>query len=211
MRVVYLHGFASSPQSSKAQYFARRLGEAGVRLEIPRLDCGRFEDLTITGQLEVVANAVGGAREPAVLIGSSLGGYLAALYASRHPDQAGRLVLLAPAFRFAERWRQRYTPEEFEAWRRRGWAPVYHYGTKRQERLNYSFFEDACRYELEPSFPQPALILHGTADPVVPYQISYECASKRSNIRLVPFEAGHELTEVLPELWREISNFLELL
>ena len=42
--------------------------------------------------------------EPLVLMGSSLGGYLAALYAERHPKAVDRLVLIAPAFGFLQRW-----------------------------------------------------------------------------------------------------------
>jgi len=59
-------------------------------------DEGRFEALTISGQLQ--GDRAGRRRSSVILMGSSLGGYLAALYASRHPDQVERLVLLAPAF-----------------------------------------------------------------------------------------------------------------
>jgi hypothetical protein len=104
-RIVYLHGFASSRHSSKAQFFARKFAARGVAMEIPQLDEGRFEELTISGQLGVIERAVGG--QPAILIGSSLGGYLSALYASRHGDQIEKLVLLAPAFQFPRRWRER--------------------------------------------------------------------------------------------------------
>lgn len=96
-RYVYLHGFASSPQSGKAQFFCKRLAEQGIDLAIPALDGGDFEHLTVTGQLHVVDAAVAG--EPAVLFGSSLGGYLAALYAARHAN-IRKLILLAPAFQF---------------------------------------------------------------------------------------------------------------
>ena len=93
MRVLYLHGFASGPSSGKAQWFRRAFAERGIELEIPDLVEGGFENLTITGQLGVIERAAKG--EPVSLIGSSMGGYLAALYASRHPE-AARLVLLAP-------------------------------------------------------------------------------------------------------------------
>jgi pimeloyl-ACP methyl ester carboxylesterase len=93
-RVVYLHGFASSPLSGKAQFFRRKFEALGIAMEIPRLDEGRFEELTISSQLAVIEQAVGG--QPAILIGSSLGGYLAALYASRHPSRVEKLVLSAP-------------------------------------------------------------------------------------------------------------------
>ena len=164
-RLVYLHGFASSPQSGKAQFFRRRLAEKGLDLEIPALDAGDFEHLTITGQLQVVDTAVSG--QPAILFGSSLGGYLAALYAARHVN-IQKLILLAPAFQFPDRWRQRYPPEELETWRRNGSAPVYHYGFQKEMPLGYQLMEDSRNYEGEPEFTQPALVLHGTGDTVVP-------------------------------------------
>src|SRR5262245_28397540 len=83
MRYVYLHGFASGPQSRKAQFFREKLASVGVALEIPALDEGDFEHLTITRQLAFLTRLLLG--EPVVLMGSSMGGYLAALYASHHP------------------------------------------------------------------------------------------------------------------------------
>src|SRR3712207_248123 len=99
MRVLYLHGFASGPSSGKAQFFRARLAERGVQLEIPDLVEGDFENLTITGQLAVIERTARG--DPVVLMGSSLGGYLAALYASSHPEVT-KLILMAPAFYFPQ-------------------------------------------------------------------------------------------------------------
>jgi hypothetical protein len=205
-RIVYLHGFASSPHSSKARFFQRKFAERGVPMEIPRLDEGRFEELTISGQLGVIERAVG--EQPAILMGSSLGGYLAALYASRHPTKIEKLVLLAPAFQFPRRWRQRYSDQDWERWKREGSTPVFHYGEGREQRLGYQFVEDAAQYEDEPEFPQPALILHGVRDDVVPAGISRVYAARHPNSRLVLFESGHELTDVLEPMWLEILNFL---
>ena len=60
-------------------------------------------------------------KEPVTLMGSSLGGYLAALYAARHAE-VERLVLMAPAFCFPRRWAARYGREPREVretrWRR---------------------------------------------------------------------------------------------
>jgi hypothetical protein len=206
MRVVYLHGFASSPLSSKAQFFRRKFEVRGVAIEIPRLDEGRFEELTISGQLGVIERTVGG--QPAILMGSSLGGYLAALYASRHPDRVERLVLLAPAFQFSRRWRERYSDQDWERWRRQGSAAVFHYGDGRERRLGFQFVEDAARYEDEPVFPQPALILHGTGDTVVPAEVSSAYASRNGRVELILMESGHELTDVLEPMWIHVSRFL---
>jgi len=216
MRVVYLHGFASSPQSSKARFFEGKFAQAGVAFEAPQLDEGEFRDLTISGQILVVGNAVSAHREklakgePLVLMGSSLGGYLAALYAERHPEAVDRLVLIAPAFGFLMRWRARLSIKEIEQWKREGSIPIYHYGSKTEQRLGYQFLEDATQYDAVPDFHQRALILHGTEDTVVPSQVSRDFALEHTRVRLALFKSGHELTDVLEGLWRETSVFLEI-
>jgi uncharacterized protein len=206
-RFVYLHGFASSPQSSKAQFFRKRFRAKGLTLEIPSLDGGDFTSLSITGQLAVVDAAVG--DEPTILIGSSLGGYLAALYAARN-SKIEKLVLLAPALRFPSRWRERYSPEDLQRWQRDGSVPVFHYGYGREIPLGYQIMEDAQNYEDEPEFTQPALVLHGRADLVVPASISTSFAERHLNVSLRLFDSGHELADVLEDLWDETEAFLAL-
>lgn len=207
-RIVYLHGFASSPQSGKAQYFKQKFAGCGVPMEIPQLDEGNFEALTITGQLGVVDRAVAG--QPAVLMGSSLGGYLAALYAARHPQNVERVILMAPAFRFPSMWRRRYTAQELEEWKRTGMSPVFHYGYGAEKMLGYQFLEDSQLYEEEPEFRQPGLIFHGTADDVVPAEFSRAFAATHKNAELRLLESGHELKDVLEPMWTATRQFLEL-
>jgi hypothetical protein len=204
-RVVYLHGFASSPESGKARFFAAKLAELGVEVHVPALEAGDFRHLTVTGQLEAIDRAVAG--RPAQLIGSSLGGYLAALYAARHPE-IERLVLMAPAFQFHRRLSERYTPEELAAWRRDGSVAVFHYGRERNELLGYQFLEDAARFEPEPEFAQPALIFHGVNDPVVPAAVSEAYAARRPNVILHLLGSGHELTDVVDSMWSIARPFL---
>jgi pimeloyl-ACP methyl ester carboxylesterase len=206
MRIVYLHGFASSPQSGKASFFAQKFAAAGVPFTAPQLDEGNFEGLTISGQLGVIEKAVHG--EPVVLMGSSLGGYLAALYAARHPE-IEKLVLLAPAFEFPTRWRARYSDEELEHWRRRGTIPFFHYGFKEERGLGFQIVDDARKYEDEPAFHQPALVLHGRKDDVVPPALSKAFAEGHPNVILRLLDSGHELTDVLEDLWMETATFLK--
>jgi len=206
MRIVYLHGFASSPESGKARFFAGKFRELGVPFTAPHLDEGNFEGLTISGQLRVIEKAVGG--EPVVLMGSSLGGYIAALYAARSV-QVDKLVLLAPAFHFPTRWRARYSAEELELWRRGGTIPFFHYGFKEERGLGFQIVEDARKYEDEPAFRQPALVLHGRKDDVVPAELSKAFAEGHPNVTLRLFDSGHELTDVLEELWAETATFLK--
>jgi len=205
LRVLYLHGFASSPESRKARFFSERLRQHGFTVDTPDLAEGNFSQLTITGQLKVVEQALNG--QSGILIGSSLGGYLAALYAARHA-QVERLILLAPAFRFHKLWMQRLTREQLSYWKDSGTIPVFHYGAGRELPLDYRFMDDAASYEPMPSFPQPTLIFHGTGDDVVPLESSTEFARMHDNVRLIPLPSGHELTDVLEEIWRESESFV---
>ena len=216
LRVVYLHGFASSPASSKARFFNARFQEAGVEVSVPALDGGDFRNLTITSQLAVVEREVQRVAERearggrVVLMGSSLGGYLTALYAARHPEQVERAIMMAPAFCFARRW-----PDELPAhaeWKRTGVTEIFHYGEGRPRELSYNLIADGLEYEDYPEVPSPVLILHGALDPAVPVGLSEEFAKRRpANTRLVVYpQSGHELTDVVDGMWSEVNAFLGL-
>ena len=199
MRTLYLHGFASGPASKKATFFRHRIPS----LEIPDLAAGDFEHLSITSQIDVIDEMTVG--ESVSLIGSSMGGYLAALYAARRPEAVARLVLLAPAFAFARSWAE---APEAESWRKTGFLDVYHYGEKRTRRLSYHLIEDALGYDDFPDFQQPALIFHGIHDTVVPPGLSSQFAGTHPNTRLRLLDSDHELLNVLDSIWREAGPFL---
>lgn len=203
-RIIYLHGFASSPLSKKARFFSQRFAELGIGLAIPDLAEGQFERLTITGQLQVIERAARG--EPVCLLGSSMGGYLAALYAARHPE-VEKLMLMAPAFSFPTRWPETLGQEAMERWRSTGVLKLFHYGEGREMDLGYQLLEDAQRYELYPAFGQPALIFHGNADTVVPPEYSVKFAERHPNAKLRLMNSDHELINVLDEMWMETEEF----
>jgi uncharacterized protein len=203
-RILYLHGFASSPASSKARFFCDRLTRAGFAVEIPHL-APDFEHLTITGQLDVIARAA--ADQPVSLIGSSMGGYLAALYAARHPE-VSYVAMLAPAFGFASRWPQRLGEAAVEDWKRTGALEVFHYGEGRTRLVSYELLEDGARYEDYPEVTQPCLIYHGIHDDVVPVEFSQEFAATRGNVRLELMDSGHDLLNVLGVMADAVLAFL---
>ena len=203
-RILYLHGFASGPSSSKAQYFRERLEARGASVEIPDLAEGDFENLSITRQLAVIERAAAG--ESVNLMGSSMGGYLAALYAARHPE-VGRLVLFAPAFCFVRRWPEQLGPLADE-WRRTGAMEVFHYGDNRPRKIGYQLIEDGARYEDYPDFRQPALIFHGAHDDTVPARFSEEFAAGHPNVRLEILDSDHQLLNMLDPMLAKVSAFL---
>lgn len=204
-RVIYLHGFASSPNSRKATFFCEHLRALGYRVDVPDLAQGDFEHLTITGQLRVVEET--GRGEPAILIGSSLGGYVAALYAAWHPE-VERLILLAPAFGFYQLWMAKLTPERIATWKSNGTLPFFHYGAQKELPLGYQLLEDASRFEPFPKVSQPVLIFHGTGDASVPVEQSLAFVRINPSARVICLESGHELTDVLVDVWDESQCFI---
>src|SRR5579863_877961 len=204
-RYVYLHGFASSPNSRKAQFFAERFRELGIGLEIPDLAEGDFRNLTLSAQLSVVARVA--RDEPVSLIGSSMGGYLASLYAARHPE-VEKLVLLAPAFSFASRWPETLGERTMEEWERTNTLKVFHYSEGREVELGYQLVEDARQYEAYPDVGQPVLIFQGRHDTVVPPSYAVTFAERHPQARLRLLNSDHELANVLDEMWMETEEFL---
>lgn len=207
-RFVWLHGFASGPTSSKAQFARTRLAERGAELAIPDLNQPGFRALTVSRMLEQV-DAIARGAGPLVLFGSSLGGFTAATWAATRPGRSAALVLLAPAFDLAARWEERMG-REVEAWRSRGAYAFDHHARGRKEELAFDFLEDARRH---PGFPLPecpALVLQGTLDEVVDPSLARAFVSRmQGRARLVELPEGHELTGDLPALWRRMEEFLQ--
>jgi hypothetical protein len=143
---IYLHGFGSGPQSAKATFFRQRLQQVGIPVQVPDLNQDNFAQLTLTRQIQQVSSQLAEMNYPPVtLIGSSLGGLVAAWVAERQPC-VQRLVLLAPAFGFLGHWLPRLGAEAVETWQRTGQLMVFHYGEGRPLPLEYGFVADAQRY-----------------------------------------------------------------
>ena len=136
-----------------------------------------------------------------------MGGYLAALYAARHPE-VEKLLLLAPAFSFASRWPETLGERTMEQWKRTNTLNVFHYSEGREVELGYQLVEDARQYEAYPDVAQPALIFHGRHDTVVPPEYSVKFAERHPNVSLRLLDSDHELANVLDEMWMETEEFL---
>ena len=85
--VLYLHGFASSPESGKAQKFAAACAERGIGFTCPDLNEPSFETLTVTRMLDVARDVIESVPGPVAIVGSSLGGFVAAHAAAQDAKQ----------------------------------------------------------------------------------------------------------------------------
>jgi pimeloyl-ACP methyl ester carboxylesterase len=226
--IIYLHGFASSAQSTKARYFQERLNERGLTLVCPDFNGPDFRTMTMTRMLEQLEQAIPRRRaeetdrasarqgrppsdDPVTLIGSSLGGTLAILAAERFGRRVDRVVLMAPAVMFAKPGHHILPPERIDQWRRKGSLPFFHYAFGEDRELDFGFYEDSLRYDaLAAAFNQPTLIFQGRHDRSVDPKTVEEFARGRSNAILSLLEDDHQLIASLPIMWDRMARFLGL-
>jgi pimeloyl-ACP methyl ester carboxylesterase len=208
-RVLYLHGFASSPQSTKASVFGGRLRERGVAFRCQDLNEPEFRTLTMTRMLECADRELDALGGPAAVVGSSLGGAMAVLAAARWPDRVERLVLLAPAVMFARPGHHLLEPQRVAQWRREGSLPFFHYASGEEQRLAVGFYEDSLQFDVFGApFAQPALVFQGRRDTSVdPEAVGAFCRG-RGNVSLVLLDDDHQLTASLETIWEGTRVFL---
>jgi pimeloyl-ACP methyl ester carboxylesterase len=204
----YLHGFASGPSSEKGRLLEARFAARGMALERLDLTPGPdgFERSSISSMCGVVEAELDRAPGPHVLIGSSLGGYVAARVARRRPD-VERLVLIAPAFDPAGIWRRLLGDEEIARWRREGlWTE--HYVTHTRRRLGPQFLEDAERQPQRPPLPVPTLVIAGTRDETIPLERVRAWVAENPNATLKVVDDDHAMVATIEEIFEAIAAFL---
>jgi pimeloyl-ACP methyl ester carboxylesterase len=217
--LVYLHGFASSAASTKATYFAARAAGAGLALHTPDLNLPAFEGLTITRMLDQVEDLLTSlAPDPAVLVGSSLGGFVAVEAAARRaeapkPGMASieALVLLAPALDIVRGFEREFGPTEIAKWKAHGSKEVFHYADNRPRALGWAFFEDVRRYHpLERRLDVPMLVYQGRRDALVDPEMVAGWVRRQPHAVLHLLDDDHQLSSSLDVVWSGMDRFLSL-
>lgn len=172
--VVLCHGMESTKEGTKHQALATRLaalGYACLRFDFSYVgeSGGAFEDLTISGEVDDLAGACAFVRERGAgalaLVGSSLGGTVALLYAA-HDADVRALVTIAAVSRPLGII-ERMDPAELAAWRRIG------YREEATGRLKRSFLDDLPRHDVLAAAARihaATLVTHGDEDRVVPVE-----------------------------------------
>ena len=231
MHLFYLHGFSSSPASSKARAFADRCAALGRTLHCPDLNLPEFSTLTTTRMIEQVEAAIAALPPaPVGVIGSSLGAFVAWHLAARqnapHPDPLpasgerglptvthpiARLVLLAPAFDFGRVGIPGFGVAELREWRETGWREFFHYADNAPRQVHYALYEDAQRYDSAAvDVRVPTLVFQGSRDELVDAGSVRAFAASRPTITLRELDDDHQLHTSVDTIWRETARFMNL-
>jgi pimeloyl-ACP methyl ester carboxylesterase len=209
MRVLYLHGFASSARSTKATFFAEKLASKGIDMLVPDLNQPDFSTLTVTRMLKQAGDAIDAAADPVALIGSSLGGFVAVQAALKHDAKVQRLVLLAPALDFDGNRLSDLGDRGLDEWKASNRLEVFHYAYGRMMPVLYELYADARRYDaFDAALTQPVQVFQGRRDTSVDPDTVERWASARPNVELHLLDDDHQLLGSLGEIWKQMERFL---
>src|SRR3989442_11728630 len=90
MHIFCLHGFASSPMSTKAQFFGERLAARGLKLQCPDFNQPVFSTMTVSRMLQQTEKRIEMMLTGNVmLIGSRMCGFIAVEADAPALDRAG--------------------------------------------------------------------------------------------------------------------------
>lgn len=210
--LVWLCGFRSDMGGTKAEYLHARADTAGrAFLRFDVTGCGRsggdFEDGTIgvwladaLGLIDAVADG------PLILIGSSMGGWLALLIARARPDRVKGLMLIAPAPDFTERlmWPGMGDAARADVMEKGVWLRPSAYDDAPTP-ITRALIEDGRNHLLMDAalpFDGPVRIVHGQADPDVPWALSLEIAERltSTDVRTLFVKGGDHRLSTPPDL-----------
>ena len=207
---IYLHGFASGPGSKKAKKFKNRFASASIPLSVPDLEGGDFQRLSLTKQVKIIDDCMGQyPGERFGLIGSSMGGYLAALMAETRGEVAA-IYLMAPGFNFLKRWRDRFQGHLKGANAIPDLIPVYHYRYNKDMLLSTDIFSDAEKWDrLALDRAVPTRIVHGVHDDTVDISESRKFAQSHPMCQLQELDSDHQLLSHIDWVVEDALSFFQ--
>jgi len=218
--LVFLHGFYSSPLSSKIQFLKKEIIESDIGSQIGKIiavdlypNPSDFEKMTVSSLLLRIDKQIKPLSNPIVLIGSSHGGLLARNYVDQYPKRVKGAVLFAPALKFYDTLKITHS-DEWNEWRDHGHITVFHGAYQKDVKWSWEYIKDLIQYSNKQSRLQiPILLIHGKKDSVIPFNHSIEFAdAQRSQggqieTHYLP-EGNHPLNNVFGDLRTLVINWL---
>ena len=219
--LVFLPGYGSDMEGTKAgalDAFAERRGAAMLRFDYSGTGAsgGRFEDGTLALWLEDALAAVDQLTEgPLILVGSSMGGWIALHLALLRPERVKALVGIAAAPDFTD-WG--FSAEQKATLQAEGQIEEPNPYGPEPSVFTHAFWESGQRLLLlnrEIAVDCPVRLLHGEGDEEVPLDIAFRTmrAIRSGDVQLTILKrGGHRLSEPheIDTILRTVAGLMEL-
>jgi pimeloyl-ACP methyl ester carboxylesterase len=216
--IVFLPGYASDMEGAKAlalDAFAEERGQALLRLDYSGTGSspGAFEDGTLDRWFDEVLAAVDALTDgPLVLVGSSMGGWIALRLAVVRPGRVRALAGIAAAPDFTD-WGFR---DELKA-RLGAGETLRGHGDYGERVTTAGFWSSGQRMRLlgaEIAVDCPVRLIHGEVDPDVPLDVAFRTmrALRSADVQLQILKGGgHRLSEPheIEAILRTVAGLLE--
>jgi uncharacterized protein len=160
-RVLYFHGFASSPHGRKVDRLRAILEPDGFEIVAPDLNVPSFRWLDFDAMVRL-GTSTARALPPDVIVGSSLGTLVTLSVAPACPGIP--IVLIAPALAVSERWTTKVPDQDPIA--------VFNYAVNAEAEIHRRFFEQMARVTVDRE-PPPSRVtaLMGRQDESIPFDL----------------------------------------
>jgi len=218
---VLCHGHSSGKNNKTFQAVVPVLNSQGISTF--RFDFygngesdGKFEESDLSESIDDTLQAIKlvkeGSFKKIILVGSSFGGLNSNITASMSRDLHA-LILKSPVSDYSEVFLNRYGESGMKKWKQRGQI-LYNPEDSRGLKLNYSFVQDYRKYDAYKTAGQikiPVLIIHGSADEIVPMSQSQKLVKLIPNAKLVLVKnSDHRYTEdkKFKQMIKLISDFI---
>ena len=214
--VILCHGMESNKESDKLVLLSQELARRGLLVLRFDFACagqnGKFEEITYSGEVEDLQAAFAFIRDrqagKIAILGSSMGGTVALLFAAQQAGVTTVVTIAAPVH--PERFTSRLlTPAQTQEWRETG--HTFYHG----QRINVSLLHDLEKLNVPKAARKiscPVLVLHGDRDDVVPVEEAHElCGYLSGSKKLVILRgADHRLSDptLLDRALREAVEWL---
>lgn len=218
---LFCNGFLDSPIA--AQYFLKLVENLGVEFENPDLTGGEGHlTSSISKALLAIEDFYNKNRKPIRIYGYSLGGYITALYASKHPDHVDRLFLINPTINAEVVWPEVMktyftdsSPESMlKKWK--GEEKLVFSGPHLPEAVTvgYDFYLDSLTHPSFPVINVPVRIVSGIHDEAVPTKILHDWKRAQNDPNLfevVEIDDGHVVAKesVLKQISESAIQFFD--
>lgn len=215
---VFVHGFRSTCAGDKSLALARSAAQHGrswVRFDLRAHGAspGDFRDFRVSTLLDDVLAVLDWCPpRPLVVVGSSLGGWLATLAARARPTRIARLILIAPAFNFVDQMFGRLPATQRRAWQDRGTMDFQDAFSGGQFTLDHAVLADARRFDVldgDWHLPCPVDIYHGERDEIVNIALSRQFVDQvrapARALHVLP-RGDHRLAPAVPLILADLAR-----